>query len=272
MEIQQIRENIKPPCDVIDIHMHPWWSHGHLYSSTFKKCAEVHLHAADIAGITKMVVFDVEDDDNKNPSPQRLIDINDNLMKIVEFAPERFIPFAYLNPAYPYESLKELDRCLEFGMKGIKLWCGRRAGNAGTLIIAKRAAELGLPIIQHCAEKPFGNLQGESYPEDAAELAEVCPEVNLILAHLTNIGLRGIEEIKNYPNISIDISGGDPLFGFTRIAIDKLGADRIFFGTDVSVRGYGSQLSKVLNAELTLEEKEKILHLNAKRVIPGLEV
>ena len=137
-----------------------------------------------------MVVHDVGIDHQANPAPKDLTQINDLLLRVCSVNPDRFIPFAYLNPGYPEESLRELDRCVAHGMRGIKLWIGRRINYAGAILIARRAAELRLPIVQHCSDRPGGNLPGETSPADAAELAGLCPEVTIVLAHLNNIGLR----------------------------------------------------------------------------------
>ena len=266
-EIKDIRKKLAPPCPVLDFHVHPWSSVGVRLADTPENNARCFLQAADTAGISRMVVHDVGSDHLPSPTPADLTRINDLLLRACSVDPVRFIPFAYLNSAYPDESLRELDRCIGNGMRGIKLWIGRRINHAGGLLIARRAAELGIPIVQHCSDRPGGNLPGETAPADAAELAAICPEVKLVLAHLNNIGLRGIELIHPYKNIFVDTSGGDPLAGFVRTAIDRLGVERVVFGSDMPCRCFGSQLGKVMNGSLTPEEVEKVLHLNAESLL-----
>lgn len=262
--IKNIRKKLVPPGPVIDFHVHPWSSVGVRLADTPEDNARCFLQAADDAGISRMVVHDVGSSSLPSPAPADLTRINDLLLRVCSVDPARFIPFAYLNPGYPEESLRELDRCIGNGMRGIKLWIGRRINHAGGLLIARRAAELGIPIVQHCSDRPGGNLPGETSPADAVELAAICPEVKLVLAHLNNIGLRGIEVIRPYKNILVDTSGGDPLAGFVRAAIDRLGVARVVFGSDMPCRCFGSQLGKVLNGSLTPEEVEKVLRLNAE--------
>ncbi len=265
--MSDIRKKLEPPCPVIDFHVHPWSAVGVRLGATPEDNARFLLQAADAAGISQMVAHDVGSANLSDPSPADLTRINDLLLRACAVDPARFIPFAYLNPAYPDESLRELDRCVSNGMRGIKLWIGRRINHAGGLVIARRAAELGIPIVQHCSDRPGGNLPGETSPADAAELAAICPDVKLVLAHLNNIGLRGIEIIRPYQNIRVDTSGGDPLAGFVRAAIDRLGAERVVFGSDMPCRCFGSQLGKVLNGSLAPAEQEQILRLNAMSLL-----
>lgn len=262
MKISDLRKKLAPPGPVIDFHVHPWSSVGVRLADTPEGNAQFYLQAADAAGITAMVVHDVGGA-GANPAPADLVRINDLLLRVCAVSPDRFIPFAYLNPGYPQESLRELDRCVGNGMRGIKLWIARKLNHAGALLIARRAAELHLPIAQHCSDRPGGNLPGETAPADAAELAAICPETVIVLAHLNNIGLRGLEIVRPYKNILVDTSGGDPLAGFVRAAIDRLGVDRVVFGSDMPCRSFGSQLGKVLNGALTPAEMASVLHLNA---------
>ncbi len=264
---KEIREKLNPPCPVIDAHVHLWSNVGGPIADTPENNARLTLQAADVAGISQMIVCDVGMRPVPSPAPAMLTQINDLLLRACSVAPERFIPFAYLNPAYPFESLKELDRCLEYGMRGIKLWIGRRINHAGGLIIARRAAELKLPILQHCSDRPGGNAPGETSPADAAELAALCPDATIILAHLNNLGLRGLEIVRSHANILVDTSGGDPLAGFVRAAIDRLGVERVLFGSDAPCRNFGTQLGKVLNGSISLAEAEQVLCRNAKRIL-----
>ncbi len=271
MQISELRQKLRPPCPVIDFHVHPWSGVGVIMAETPEANARLFLQAADAAGITQMVVHDVGIDHQANPAPKDLTQINDLLLRVCSVNPDRFIPFAYLNPGYPEESVRELDRCVAHGMRGIKLWIGRRINHAGAILIARRAAELRLPIVQHCSDRPGGNLPGETSPADAAELAGLCPEVTIVLAHLNNIGLRGIEVIRPYSNILVDTSGGDPLAGFVRTAIDRLGVSRVVFGSDMPCRCFGGQLGKALNGDLSLDEMADVLHRNAERLLKGRE-
>lgn len=267
MNISTIRKNLLPQGPVIDFHTHPWSQVGVQLANTPEDSARCFLQEADAAGISRMVVHDIGSAHLPSPTPLDLTRVNDSLLRVCLVDPARFIPFAYLNPAYPNESLRELDRCINNGMRGIKLWIGRRINHGGALLIVRRAAELNIPVVQHCSDRPGGNLPGETSPADAAELAGICPEVKVVLSHLNNIGLRGIEVIRPYKNILVDTSGGDPLAGFVRTAIDRLGVERVVFGSDMPCRNFGSQLGKVLNGSLTPDEEEKVLHVNAEALL-----
>ena len=80
-------------------------------------------------------------------------------------------------------------------MYGIKLWVARRATDPGLNPILEKAVELDVLVLQHAWIKTTGNLPGESFPEDVADLANRHPQARIIMAHLNGIGLRGLEPI-----------------------------------------------------------------------------
>ena len=86
-------------------------------------------------------------------------------------------------------------------------------------------------------------------------------------AHIVGVGYRGILDIEPYDNVYVDTSGAQPFSGFVEYGVKKLGADRIIFGTDVVGRDFCTQLAKVTDADISDEDKEKILWKNAARLL-----
>jgi hypothetical protein len=93
------------------------------------------------------------------------------------------------------------------------------------------------------------------------------PKTMIVMAHLTGAGERGLKDIAPYPNLHVDISGGEPEAGMVELAVKLLGAERVLFGTDTPIRSYGATLGKVLEAKLTQRQRELILFGNAKRLL-----
>jgi uncharacterized protein len=270
MNINKIRERLKPPCKVIDFHVHPHSRLGCDIKIKPEENAKLILEAADRHGIDLIVLSDVGTGVNEQyPTPKQLVAINDHTLRARDVDGERFVAFAYLSPEYPEESLREMERCINVhGMKGIKLWIARKINDEGAMRLVECAVDFGVPILQHCFLKAIGNRPGETMPKDAVETARRFPNAKIILAHLNGIGLRGIEDIRSCPNISVDISGGDPQSLFVKIAVERLGVNRVIFGSDASrSRHFGTHLGKVLDENLSSEEIKKILWENAAKLL-----
>ena len=73
--------------------------------------------------------------------------------------------------------------------------------------------------------------------------------------------------IREFPNIGVDLSGGEPEDGIVECLVDALGADRIFWGSDAPGRSFAVQMSKVLAADITETDKDRILGGNIRRWI-----
>lgn len=204
----------------------------------------------------------------ESPTPVRVRKANDAVLALMEDYPDRVLGFCYVNPRYPDDSMKEIERCVvREGMAGIKLWIACSARDKRVDAIAQRAAELRVPILQHAWHNARGQKPNESTPADVAAMAAKHPDTMIVMAHLTGAGERGISEIAPYENLSVDISGGEPEAGMVELAAKKLGANRVVFGTDTPIRSYGMTLGKVVGAKLTAREKKLILGGNAQRLL-----
>ena len=270
MDLATLRDRLKPPCAVLDVHVHPL---GQAATSVRADARKI-LDAAGRAGIAKMCIFLLHPASGGGsrlyePAMQHCRDGNDYNLRMRDAAPEAFLPFCYVNPAFPDESVREVDRCIvEERMCGIKLWVARRATDAGLDPSMKRAAELGVPVLQHAWDKTAGNLPGESFPQDVADLARRHPGVKIIMAHLNGCGLRGVEHVADCPNLVVDTGGGDPEAGIVETAVETLGGRRVVFASDLPVRLFGQCLGKTLGADLPEQTRKDILWNNAARLLP----
>ncbi len=180
----------------------------------------------------------------------------------------RAFGFVYLNPNYLDFSLEELDRCVRKGrMVGIKLWVAKRANARELDIIVERAAALRAVIFQHTWFKVGGNLPGESTPLDLAELARRHPAIPLICGHTGGDWERGIRAVRDLKNVWLDLAGSDPTAGYTEMAVREVGAERVIYGSDVGGRSFASQMSKVIDANISDRARRLILSENLKRMM-----
>jgi hypothetical protein len=249
--------------------VHPLDCFGLYKVETPEEDAERLIASAKRSGIVKMILFSLHRTTPREPTMEQCQEANDWAMKMTDAAPEVFLPFCYVNPMYPDESVEEIERCVGEGkMCGVKLWVARRATDPGLDPIVEKAVSLDVPLLQHAWIKTTGNLVGESFPADVADLSRRHPDARIIMAHLNGIGLRGIEDIVDCENVVVDVSGGDPESCLVEIAAERLGHTRVVYGSDAPIRHYAVTLGKVLGSHFSDDQKQDILWNNAARLLP----
>jgi len=204
-----------------------------------------------------------------DPSPELIASINTYTLRTIARHPEVYIGFCYLNPANPAGFTQdEIERCVvRGGMRGIKLWISVKATDSRLDPILASAEALDIPILHHAWYKQTAFSYNESTPAEIAELARRFPHVNIVMAHLAGVGVRGVLDIADTPNVLVDTSGGQPEAGLVEYAVKRLGAGRVVFGSDWPVRDFGAQVGRILGADLDPDEVASILGGNAARIL-----
>ncbi|HEX4132197.1 MAG TPA: amidohydrolase family protein [Pirellulales bacterium] len=226
------------------------------------------LACADRVGIDRLCIY-MGWPYTRNPTPERLRQENDMVLRALEHWHDRAFGFVYVSAEHPEASLAEIDRCVAHGpMVGIKLWVARHCNEVEIDSIVLRAAELRAVIFQHTWIKTDGgNYPGESTPADLVTLARRHPKIHFICGHTGGTWELGIRTVRDQPNISIDLAGSDPTNGMTEMAYRELGAERIIYGSDAGGRSFSSQLAKVFGARIPEEAKQQILGQNLRRLM-----
>ncbi len=248
---------------IIDFHAHP--GYGLELASLREQTRQILQEAARHA--VGLVCLNAIADWSESPAPEAVRAGNDAVLALMAEHGARVAGFCYVNPRYPAEALAELDRCVAAGMVGIKLWVACKASDPLVDPIAERAAELRLPILQHAWYKCDGQEANESTPADVAVMAARHPRTQIVMAHLSGCGERGVDDIAPYENLHVDVSGGEPEIGLTELAVKRMGARRVVFGTDAPIRSYGVMLGKVLGARLSPRARRLVLGWNAARLL-----
>jgi len=134
--------------------------------------------------------------------------------------------------------------------------------------LVERIAELNGVIMQHTWFKTGGkDRPGESTPSELAELASRFPQQKFLCAHAGGEWQRGIRAVRESPNILVETSGFDATAGFIEIALRELGAERIVFGSHLPSRSLGTELGKVIGAQITEKERRLILGENLRSLL-----
>ncbi|MDD5728765.1 MAG: amidohydrolase family protein, partial [Victivallales bacterium] len=195
----------------------------------------------------------------------------EQLSEIVRAYPGRFYALLYLNPLLPAEFLKTLLRqyILDGPLTGVKLTCQMNARDARLDELCRFLEAHDIPVLWHSWYKTVGKYHFESDPSDIAVFAGKFPGIRILMAHLTAARSRGIQDIRQFPQVSVDTSGSQPEDGYLEYALRHIGADRILFGSDYPCRDLPTQLGRIESVELTGSEKEKILYSNALKFFAG---
>jgi len=225
------------------------------------------MRAADFYGVRHVCICALADW-TESPAPEAVRQGNDATLALMADYPGRVLGFCYLNPRHPDEALEEMDRCVAGeGMAGIKLWIACKASDPLMDPMAEKAAELGVPILNHATYLHRNQKPSPNTPADVAAWAAKHPRTMIVMAHMAACQETGIADIAPYPNVHIDCAGHEPEAGWTELAVRLLGAERVVFGTDTPIRSYGMSLGKVLGARIARRERALILGGNAKRLL-----
>jgi predicted TIM-barrel fold metal-dependent hydrolase len=209
-----------------------------------------------------------------DPQLERLLRSNPDLvLKPLRRWPDKLIGMIQLNANDVPASLDALDRWIGEGpMLGVyfpgggpgAMTCTHR--NFHSLV--ERIGELRGVIMQHTWFKTGGKQgAGESTPAELAELARRFPAQKFLCAHAGGEWERGIRAVKDTPNVLIETSGFDATAGFIEMAVRELGARRIIFGSHLPSRSLGTELSKIVAADITEQDKRLILGENYRTLL-----
>jgi predicted TIM-barrel fold metal-dependent hydrolase len=247
----------------------------------------------DEAGINKTVIVGL-DYDFLFRGKINFKGYNDYVASIIEEYPNRFIGFAGIDPRRGKEAIQELERCVEQGFKGVKLWplTGFYPDDPAFYSFYERVQELGVIILCHTGECPPSTYIKYCAPRYIDKVAVDFPDIKIIMAHIGRPWTsEAISIATKNSNVYFDISGWEPAFKRMPVALlqtlaqAKLscGIEKILFGTDwllftpmVSLKNWVKGIKKMKMTpplklmglpEFTDEDKNKILGENAKNVL-----
>jgi len=191
--------------------------------------------------------------------------------------PDRLLGMIQLNANDVDGSLAALDRWLLDGpMLGV-YFPGSGPGAANCLDpkvarLVERVSELKGVIMQHTWFKTGGKRAAhESTPAELATLAANFPRQRFVCAHAGGEWERGIRAVGQTPNVLVETSGFDATAGFIEMAVRELGSKRIVFGSHLPSRSLGTELSKVIAANITEKDKRDILGGNYRRLLKPIQ-
>jgi len=197
-------------------------------------------------------------------------DANDSVIAAMKRHPKQIFGYCFVQPGTGAAALEEIDRCLDAGMIGVKLYNQFKFSDPTVFPIAEKCIARGIPFLGHSAfltdPRALATQPKTSHALDFCALSKRYPELLLILGHINGGGdwEWEIKGLRDCPNVFLDTSGSvleDDTIGD---CVRELGHQRVLFATDATMEGC---VGKILSAELTAAQREDIFWRNFQRIL-----
>jgi len=237
---------------IIDFHTHL----GHSYDGSIQSLQKLKKNMKKY-GISKSVVFPIDD---KN------MPVKDFSLKLLTETKKdsSLIPFLRFDPKLI--TSQELDGLLNKGFYGVKLHPRAEQFdplNKKYFPLYKVIARRGKPLLLHV--KLYNVTKTD--PMRAVKLGKLIPNLKLVIAHFANSHPLVFDYVKEKKlrNVYFDTSVNCTQYYIT---IGKMiGFDKILFGSDCPYSDQEVELLKIKKLPINKENKEKVLGLNAQRIL-----
>lgn len=191
----------------------------------------------------------------------------------------RMIGFIRVDPSDPQGSCAKMEKWIRNGpCIGIKFGHGYPGAvppdHPNNDLIIRLARELKAVVNIHSWIKvggeprriTGGNNENEATPMTIAILAERYPDVSFICGHSGGDWELGARAIRARENVVFEFAGSDCHSGQCDYAVKVLGEDRVVWGAHGPSRSWATELSKVLDASLTRQQRMKVFGRNLRRI------
>ena len=260
-----IESGLKRP--KIDMHTHVWRMDD---PDDVLRSADSLVEASETLGITESWAS-APFANLKFPTTDDVRAENDAVIAAVKRHPDHIRGMCYVLPSHFGFAQDEIDRCLDNGCIGIKLYFHYTLSDPVTFPVIEHAIERRIPILMHAGyltdPKDLAGQPNVSHGEHFTRASQEYPEAVLIHAHVGGGGEweRTVRTMRDAsPNVYADVSGSNLDDGQVEFAVREMGASRVLFGTDGTMCG---AVGKVLDADITEQEREMIFWSNAERIL-----
>lgn len=199
------------------------------------------------------------------PSADEIRAGNDATLEFCATDPDHLKAYVTVNPCHA-DAPDELQRARDGGATAAKVWVAARADDPVIFPVAEKCIELNFPLLLHSFHKTVGQLPHETDAQHVAGLAKRYPELKIVMAHLAGAHLWGCAHIADCPNVWSDFSGSYCESDTIETAVRYLGEDRVLFGSDAPGADYLNNWGKVVDADISAEQRRKISYLNAHQL------
>ncbi len=208
---------------------------------------------------------------------------NDYVLDAARRFPGRIVPLACVNPLRGLAAVREAERCLSAGARGLGEIATYGAGlgpevQAALGPLAALCREAGVPLLLHTNEPVGHDYPGKSpmEPSEVYALVRAHPDTRWILAHwgggLFVYHLLKKEAPEVLRNVWYDTAAGPYLYrpAAYRAALDAAGPNRLVFGSDFPLLGLDRYRRDAEAAGLSADERAAVFGGNLAQVLdPG---
>ncbi|MEQ1825271.1 MAG: amidohydrolase family protein [Pirellula sp.] len=248
--------------------------HNHVFDALHKqgtswRRTEALVEAAQVLGIEKVccsrpitggVMADIEE----------VRGANDSVLAAMKRYPGLIEGFCFVQPGNGAAAVDEIQRCVDAGMIGVKLYNQYKYSDPMVFPVAEKCIQCKIPLLGHSAHltdpKTIAMQPKTSDSLDFCQLAGRYPDLMLILGHVNGGGdwewaIKGLREC---PSVYLDTSGSVLENDTIERCVRELGHKRVLFATDQTMEGC---VGKILSADLRPEEREDIFWRNASKIL-----
>jgi predicted TIM-barrel fold metal-dependent hydrolase len=242
----------------------------HDYTSTHERMSVF----ANRMGIERQVALDVAGVKPGASEMEIVPERDEVLRKLLADEQDRLSGIIRIQPHVPKESCEKMERWIRNGpCIGIKYMLGL-CDHPNNDPIIRLARELNAIVFVHTfmvvggEPRTFtgGTQPEENTPQTVVNLSKRFPDVPIICGHSGGDWELAVQVVRPYPNVYFEFAGSDSHSGAVDVAVRELGADRITWGGHGPSRSFATELSKVLDADLTPEQRRKIFGGNYRRL------
>jgi len=233
---------------------------------------------ADRMGIERSIALDMFGRD-QNAAEMDVIPVRDEAeRRALADEKDRLSGTIIIDPAEPEKSCAKMEKYIRNGPCIAIKYQGSRDGllcdhpNNDSFI--RLAGELNAVVYVHAWLKiggtprhwGGGNDPGENTPMSVVNLSKRFPDQPIICGHSGGDWEVAVQVIRAHKNVYLEFAGSDSHSGAVDYAVKHLGAHRITWGGHGPSRSYATELSKVLDADLTHEQRLLIFGGNYRRL------
>ncbi len=197
-----------------------------------------------------------------------------DLRQVCEEYPDRVIPFLTIFSRQREEALSAIERNADW-IKGLGELLDARVpfNDPAFFPVMEACARHRLPAIFHCGLDHLPlvrDIEHSFHPRFIADLADRFPDVDMIMGHMgAYYWPEAVDVAKIRENVFLETSGGaDRMFyGMIEIAVREAGSDKICYGTDMPLYAPSWQLSKIVDSEISEQDKQNILWKTAAAIL-----
>jgi len=255
-------EKVETRRGIFDAHLHTPSENGEVFQwSLITKTMPEFVAYLDRCGVRRGVISAARSNTARTPDDYRAG--NREVAKYAERYRGRFRASCVVTPLRIDDALREIEDCHKLGFVWLGEFCNYMTGY--------KYDTPEWTQIMHMAARLNVVIQIHTNTAEMRYLADSFPENTIVFPHLGGSPREIFERIAivaRHKNTYMELSGsGHERVGIVERAVSEIGADRVLYGSDFTINEPSGVISRVRNAFLTPQDREKILYGNIERLL-----